>query len=469
MSTLLKKISLTLLSVVVLFISFAPYLSVKAQADWYNPGPFEFYTKVFDETNNDIFGERYTYAQVVWIEYSLLGSIIGVSKATMRELLAHPELIGQTIQSTGTQPGGLIGKSSEFVGKAIASPPASFRYWLSTIAQKYSIVGTVKAQGTGEGFGYGAITMLLPLWSASRNIAFALMIVIIIMIAFAVMFRVKINPQLAVTIQSSLPKIASALVLIIFSYALVGLMIDFMYLIFGAFVWGISAAGGLSTALGLTPDKLWDDFLNTSILSKAGGTIWTTIVVGIVAILASALASGGAAAPIVVPFVIGLVIAIIIFFVKAFLMLAQTYISLVINIVFAPLIILSEAIPFVKMSALGWFKSVVADLMIFLAVGFLFFLQDVLWALFGKAGVNAWSPPYLHFNSTIFQLLIWVGIWAMLPNIRPMVYQMFEKRASDVPTPREFQGLTRGSEQAWERAEVRQNIGNMVKGWFARR
>ena len=83
-------------------------------------------------------------------------------------------------------------------------------------------------------------------------------------------------------------------------------------------------------------------------------------------------------------FILGLIGSVIVFFFKGFIMLAQTYISLLINLIFGPIIILAEAIPFVKMSALGWFKSVVADILVFTAVGLLFLIQTSLWVSFGK-------------------------------------------------------------------------------------
>ncbi len=408
---------------------------------WYNPGPLEFYSKVFDETNpSEIFGERYTYAQVVWIEYSLIGSLLGISAATIKEVLTNPNTTGSVEQLKNIKVGGVIGKSSNLISQAVSSPPASFKYWLSTRLEKFSIVPVAHAQSTGTtGFGYDSLKMFLPLWTASRNIAFAIMVIIVIMIAFGIMFRVKISPQLVVSIQSSLPKIASALILITFSYAIVGLLIDFMYLLFGALLYGLDAAKGLPA--GLKVDDLFNDFLNGSVFNKVfssygaavgtGGSVGTFVV-----LLLTAVLGWNVGLP-ALPFILGLIVAIFIYFFKTFIMLAQTYLSLVMNLVFAPIIILSEAIPFVKANALGWFRSVVADLLVFLAVGLLFLVQSLVNGIFAQAS-SGWGPPYLSYSSGIFRLMVWIGTWSLLPNIRNLVYSMLEKKPVEIQTPREF-------------------------------
>src|SRR5258708_14361646 len=72
-----------------------------------------------------------------------------------------------------------------------------------------------------------------------------------------IMFRVKISPQVVVSVQSALPKIAIALVLVTFSYAIAGFLIDIMYVFVGLFslvfsrftVAGVSFVGGSAGAV----------------------------------------------------------------------------------------------------------------------------------------------------------------------------------------------------------------------------
>jgi hypothetical protein len=74
MKILLKKVFIVLLAFLVLLASSSRFLVRPVQAqEWYDQNPFEFFTKVYDPSNSDeIFGERYTAAQVQWVLWGLL-------------------------------------------------------------------------------------------------------------------------------------------------------------------------------------------------------------------------------------------------------------------------------------------------------------------------------------------------------------------------------------------------------------
>ena len=61
---------------------------------------------------------------------------------------------------------------------------------------------------------------------AFRNFAYVLITLLFIIMGLMIMFRVKIDPRTVVSFQSALPKIIMALILVTFSYAIVGLLID---------------------------------------------------------------------------------------------------------------------------------------------------------------------------------------------------------------------------------------------------
>ncbi|HKB88116.1 MAG TPA: hypothetical protein VKC53_00555 [Patescibacteria group bacterium] len=456
MPDVFKKFLFSFLAFLVVFTSITPnFLSVKAAsnsatdsatstATWYSPGLFEFYSKVFDTSNNDIFGERYTYAQVVWIIESLPLAILGISASTFHDIL-------QQVQSNpnGTSvlldQGNSLAKINDpfttIISQFYSSPPASGRYWLSQKINNFSLVKKAYA-APANSFGYSSLLIFEPLWSASRNIAYTLIVLILLAIAFAVMFRLKISPQVIVTVQSALPKIATTLILVTFSYAIVGFLIDLMYLIFGAIVYGIGNQSGV-LASGVSAPDLLNNFLNGNLFTKifttagTGGTVGIVgVVVGLIALVFTPIG------PAIIPLVIGILIAGIIFFIKTFIMLAQTYLSLIMNLVFGPIIILAEAIPFIKASAVDWMRSVIADILVFLAVGLLFLAESLInGALSTTASTPPWSPPYLGFNANIFKIMIWVGVWSILPNIRSIVYKMMERSAAEIQLPREFSNL----------------------------
>jgi len=81
-----------------------------------------------------------------------------------------------------------------------------------------------------QGTGFDLLTPIRGFWGWAVKIVFAIMILVIIVIAFLIMFRQKLPGGVEVTIQNSIPAIALALVLIPFSYAISGLFIDLITL-----------------------------------------------------------------------------------------------------------------------------------------------------------------------------------------------------------------------------------------------
>lgn len=69
------------------------------------------------------------------------------------------------------------------------------------------------------------------IWQAFRDIAYFLSIVILIFIGAMIMFRVRFGrPGLEVTLMAAVPKIVVTLILITFSYAISGFLVDIYYL-----------------------------------------------------------------------------------------------------------------------------------------------------------------------------------------------------------------------------------------------
>ena len=48
-----------------------------------------------------------------------------------------------------------------------------------------------------------------------------------------IMFRVKVSPQVVITVQSTLPKLVLTIILVTFSYAIAGFLVDLMYVVIG--------------------------------------------------------------------------------------------------------------------------------------------------------------------------------------------------------------------------------------------
>lgn len=127
----------------------------------------------------------------------------------------------------------IIGFISNLFVSPIVNPPASGVYWAYSSLQNAGFIPKTLA---AEGIGMGSIQPFSKIWKIFRDITYLLFVVILIAIGFMVMFRTKINPQTVISVENSLPRIIIALILITFSFAIAGFMIDLMYILIAIFI-----------------------------------------------------------------------------------------------------------------------------------------------------------------------------------------------------------------------------------------
>ena len=123
-----------------------------------------------------------------------------------------------------------FGLISKLIIIPYANPPASGVYWAYSSLQKAGFIDKTYA---AEGIGFAAMKPFSNLWTIFRDLSYMLLVLILITIGFMVMFRAKINPQTVISVENALPKIVVALILITFSFAIAGFLIDIMYVIIG--------------------------------------------------------------------------------------------------------------------------------------------------------------------------------------------------------------------------------------------
>src|SRR3989344_6266299 len=135
---------------------------------------------------------------------------------------------------SGKANGGAIG----FMGNMIATlytPPLHTSDYFQNLAQNFGISKKTYAQNTGAGF--QGLTPLIGVWSAFRNIVYLFLVIVFVVIGLAIMLRVKIDPLTVMTIQNQIPKVIIGVLLVTFSFAIAGFLIDMMwvsiYLIYG--------------------------------------------------------------------------------------------------------------------------------------------------------------------------------------------------------------------------------------------
>jgi len=121
-----------------------------------------------------------------------------------------------------------FGKIAGLISMPYANPPASGTLWVYDGLQS---AGFVPKSYAAEGLGFATIKPYANLWKIFRDVAYLVLVLILIAIGFMIMFRMKLNPQTVITVENAIPRIVVALILITFSFAIAGFLIDLMYIL----------------------------------------------------------------------------------------------------------------------------------------------------------------------------------------------------------------------------------------------
>ena len=503
MKILLKKILLVLSSVfIVLSSSLALPAAAHAQT-WYSQGPLEWYIKVYDEESsppNEIFGERYTAAQVQWVFWSLFATgfnlpftMLGTSPAPsvcvaklalgLVEPVACSKAIQEFITTISAKIISLFASNNSGVNNSLAQSQTQNSVWKKIFLEDRPISGIAYLRNIGrkirlvpearaaDSFGFSRLTIIQDLWAFSRNVAYFFFVLAIIITAFMIMFKVKISPQAVISIQSALPKIIITLILVTFSYAIAGFLIDIMYVVMGIFSLLLSASGvtvitnpginfqiinGLGTG-GLAIFIYWIIFL-------------VLYAIACLAAYTSALLSLGATgvvwALILGVFTIILFIILIIDLFRITFALFKALAGFYLAVILGPFQLAVGALPQSRNALGSWLKSLVAKLAVFPATGILFYFailfisKSILVSAVGIVEGNIiidllrqipnldgffsdvatdslWGPPMLNnamSATSIAFILMALGCIMIIPKVQKAIESALASRPFDMET-----------------------------------
>jgi hypothetical protein len=359
---------------------------------------------------------------------------------------------------------GAVAQIGGLVAYMVGQPPVSTGEYLADLG---SNMGLPIKSAYAQGVGWEALRPVLPIWKAFRNIAYMGFVVIFVVIGFMIMFRAKIGGQTEVTLQMALPKLVITLLLITFSYAIAGLMIDFIYIAIYLIV-GVLYLGGLLTETSTPVNILltknpWNFvFFKTegtnfaNIFIQAPGQALQDIIAGLFgdwfadSILSEAV--GGLA-----KLILGVALLFSLF--KLFFSLLLSYLGIIISVIMAPFSLLFNALPG-STSFSSWLKGLFANVAPFPAVAGMFLLAAILigprenancndfnnpWCVEQGVGYfpqaennqNVWVPPMLNLGSeggggevNAFTGLIAFGIVMMTPQIVSQIKKMLKVEPS---------------------------------------
>jgi len=365
-----------------------------------------------------------------WNKHALSGNIFGIGMAmgipTQEE--AENLLNGETEDGENQSlyvPKGALGATTRMISY-LYNPPASGIEYLANL--KNNLLGK---PAYAQGAGFTGLQPILPIWKAFRNVVYIISSLLFILLGLMVMFRIKSGPQTVVTIQNAIPKIITALILVTFSYAIAGLLIDIGNFILAMFLALLFKTEGLNLNNNLFKEDLFQrinftsnrydfahliqaghtDFIELAFLAVPklslfflgmllGGTIGAAI--GIVSGPAAAATTliGLGVGPIII--IIIITILILIWLLKFFFGAMLCYIKLIFRIVIGPLEIAMGAIPGIKIGFSSWLQNVIANLAVF-PVSFLFLVITNLIIQHSQSpvfGHRLWAPRIVQKSAT---------------------------------------------------------------------
>lgn len=446
-----KKLLLVFLSVnFILLSTFSPFVKVAQAQTWFRQDFFDWYTKVYD-TNatpaDEIYGERYTAAQVEWVIYGIWAFIINqfIDSDVVACIFGNwgdPISLGvclatsfvnvlQDIYTTITSYNlndpdsalALARYQKPLVSMVFEDRPLS---GITYVKQRFNVVKEVQAQ---QGFGFGRLEFIQPLWRGARDVSFFILILATIIMAFMIMFRVKLSPQTVISVQSAIPRVVMAVILITFSYAIAGFMIDLVYVAIGLVAAMFTMAGGIFTdppGPGSASGILYR--MMTEGIPFIGLGAWGLMVIYMpiffvafsIAIVGTLgvmnLIPGLTFASMLPAFIITVLIGILLIFItiKILWMLIKTVVAIFLLVIAGPFYILGGALsPTLGFGA--WIKSLASNLAVYPVVGAMFILSYV-FLIWGAVATIANLPGVSVVVDLINNIFNFLGFDTALPG-----------------------------------------------------
>ncbi len=334
-------------------------------------------------------------------------------------------LMGGEPQATTSQSGGILNISySEGVvggmGRMIAgmygNPAATTERYVADVLNSAGV--KIAQPAYAQGLGFSSLDPILETWKTFRNVAYLGFVIIFLVIGFLIMLRQQVG-QTAVTAQQAIPQIIVALLLVTFSYAIAGLLIDLMYLVMYLF-------------LGLfVENSNWPKFIdhNTFTLGLTMVTAgWTTAYEAVNQFVDTVLVSdfwsaiGNAIGGLTLAVIVSFAIAFKIF--ELFIELLKTYVTIILSITFSPVILMLGAIPG-KNPAKQWLTDLIGNLAAFpIVLMVLIIFNELTGGIVGDASMpsdGGFMPPYLLNSETGFSgavaMMVGLGMILIMPNL----------------------------------------------------
>ena len=323
------------------------------------------------------------------------------------------------------------------------SPPANLALFFQDSGESLGLIPkSTYAQGTG----YNGLRPLLTAWKGFRNMAYAIIAFFMIVIGFMVMFRKKIDPKTVVTVQNALPRLVITLLLITFSYAIVGFLIDIMYLVIYLSIFIISVSfpnvdnaatlqsNYVNGGMGYLFLNVFAPLVKNSVIANTFGFAIDSIKAGGLENIAKGLLTLGAVLN-PIGFALGAVpdlllcLAFLFIFIRIVFILLTSYVNILMALLFGPLQILSDALPG-GTGFSNWIRTLISNLIVYPVVIIMLILAWYIPDLVKSN--NLWQPPLLlqplGASAGLALALLSLGIALTIPSVVKSIKEMLKAK-----------------------------------------
>lgn len=376
------------------------------------PSSYQEMNKVSSHTGNDDGPNTYKMNDI-----SNLGSVMGVLKIFTGPQFFDPEQkVKNDPDISALSKGGLIGYTDSGIVALYRNQPGvdipnhMAKQWVPGYDQ--TTRSTIAAED-----GYDLLTSvgMDELWEKTRLIAYVLFVLVLMSAGFMIMFRQKIGGQLMITVFNTLPGVIVGLIVVTFSFAIVGLILNLGILLVGVIGSLLDPSGqSLMSVNGpfslLSPKNIAGFFTEDSNNTAEGFTLIGGGIVGLLSALIAGILGASAtvpllaaAGPVIAVGAIGffvvmiLVVGIVLWAsVKVYITVLTAYIGIILDTVLGPLYLVASALPGKSYIGFDWFKRILRNALAFPMVFFFVNLGGFIL----KHDVDFSFPPGLVGNAT---------------------------------------------------------------------
>lgn len=345
-------------------------------------------------------------------------------------------------QVQGWRPGGVMGSLSNLIVSTYSNPPASTGKYIQYLAENAGFPQVVSQAYAAQGTGFNTLNPVMDLWKLTRGLTYGLFALVFVILGLMIMLRYKVDPKTVVSLQNSLPRVILTLILITFSYPIVGFLIDIMYVLIAAIFNLVKMSGMLNaTELQLAQTtveskNIFESFQLLAQVSSSVGKSLNTILLSIFQLFGADV-SGIPGVGGIVSTLGGLIISIMVVraLFQAFIQLLFAYGGIIFGAILGPIAILPDVVPG-QNAFINWLKMILSSVLTFplvvllLLMGQIFSTTSFSSKAAGAASQTFFAPPLIGIgDANTFRGIMALLIILLLPAVSQMVQDLLGTKA----------------------------------------